>query len=626
MNSRPPSSRSAFLIEGAVTGALAGAIEARCALPPVHPPVLSIGEWWMSWAASVAMGLAWGLLVGSFVALAARGSRPRVHGLTVGLTLFVWILPRVFLSLRPHLGPDGRLPTLAVASGVALLSLAVPIFAWGHLPRKIFLAVGGTLAAAATISGAVLAPVASPSTADENRPPSLLLITLDTMRADHLPPAERYLPPDGFLRRLQREGIAWTQLTAPIPLTGPSHSSLLTALVPERHGAQDNGWPIAPGVETLAEGLKARGYVTGAVLSAAVLHRELCGLQRGFDEYDDSFRAAEPLRRLVPVTALQRGLGYLRGRSGGLSHRRRAHEVVDIGLRFLRRHPHEPFFLWLHFYDAHGPYQPRSAPVPVGELVAVPGEPPLHGDRDYWRKRARYAAEIVDVDRELSRFATAFAHDERSTGTVVVAVTDHGESFGTHGHGYRFDHGAYLYDDELQLTAWWRECDQETAAAQATDRPFTMSELTRRAHRPAGMEVLGRCLRERFQLPAIDEPMNRDSGYSLSHSMVPADTLWFCLRRPTRKLIVGRAPSGELVYEAFDLAHDAAERHDLLGDHRAPHEQTTLRLGSASRSAWVEDERILLDWAEHIHTGLQGPHPELSDAARARLRSLGYVR
>lgn len=467
MSSSPAGSRRLLLVEGALAGAFAGAVEARCALPAVHPPLLSISEWWGTWILAVGLTTGWGLLASSFVARTARGTRPSVHGLAVGLSLALPVLLRAFLSLRPGFGPQGRLPALAAASGLALLALAVPVFAFGLLRRRVLLGLGGAVALAATVSGALLAPVAPRgSTERPDRPPSLLLITLDTMRRDHLPPRGSFLPPDGFLETLQREAIAWKHLTAPIPLTGPSHASLLTGLPPRLHGAQDNGWPIGTEVGTLAQDLSGRGYVTGAVVSSAVLHRQLCGLEKGFDEYDDSFRPGTPRRRLAFLAAGRRLLDLLRGEATGLSHQRRAEETVDLGLRFLRRHPDRPFFLWLHFYDAHRPYQPLG-PLPGWEtLPPVAGEParggagsgstngtPTRDGDDYWTERARYAGEIKDVDRALTRLMRRFQSDPRRSTTILVAVTDHGESFGTHGRGYRFDHGAYLFEDELHLAA-----------------------------------------------------------------------------------------------------------------------------------------------------------------------------
>ena len=626
---------------------LVGAVEARCALPPVHPPLLSMEEWWTVFAAAVLLGAAWGLLAASFVALSARGRGAPVHGLVVGLSLAVPVLLRVFLSVRPHFGPGGRLPTLAAASAAFFVVLALPVFLSQRLRRQLLLPLGIAMALGATVSGTLLAPIA-PVTGDSgaNRPPSLLLITVDTTRNDHLPPYARYLPDNGFFWSLQRNAVRFSQLTAPIPLTGPSHSSLLTGLLPEKHGAQDNGWPIRPGVETLATALKEKGYATSAVLSGAVLYRQLCGLDRGFDEYDDSFRPATPLRRLAFVAATSRIISGIEREGTGLSHQRRARETAAIGLRFLQRHPHAPFFLWLHFYDPHRPYDPAGKIPAIGSLRAVQGEPTPREDPGYWKERSRYAGEIGDVDRALKWLDDRLEESGWAKNTVVVTVTDHGESFGTHGHDYRFDHGGYLYDDELHLAAWWKETS--VAAGEelppGTPRSTPSVEIDTLATQALGMDGLGRAIFQRFGLTvkkrwsSTPSSSSRDAfsfppagspsslPYSLSHSSVAADTLWFCLRRPTRKLIVGRAPSSALVYEAYDLAHDPNEMQNLLPGGQSPESLHGIIHGPASLRAWQEDEKILLNYANRIVRSLDHPRPELSPAARARLRSLGYLR
>jgi hypothetical protein len=141
--------------------------------------------------------------------------------------------------------------------------------------------------------------------------------------------------------------------------------------------------------------------------------------------------------------------------------------------------------------------------------------------------------------------------------------------------------------------------------------------------RPVGMDALGRALFARFSLRS-DSLDSR--GFSLSHSSVANDTLWFDLRRPDRKLIAGRAPSGALSFEAYDLRTDPDEARNLLPDFKAPSQHDELRLGSTARSDWVTDETILANYAQRILESLKQPRPELSESARARLRSLGYVR
>ncbi len=617
-----------MLCEGALAGGLFGALDARWAIQGTHPPLLSPFEWWSTWIVALALGAAWGWVAAFVLSLLARRATAAVHGLTVGAALAPLVFAAVFLRTRPHFGPEGKMATLAVASGIATFCLALPVVLSPTLRRRLLLPLGLVLAFAATLSGVLKAPRATentpvPAETTADSTPSLLLITLDTTRFDHLPPQARFLDPKGFLEGLDRKATRWANLTAPIPLTGPSHSSLLTGLTPLEHGAQDNGWPIRPGVRTLAQELRVRGYRTCAILSSAVLHPDLCGLDRGFDVYDDSFRPAAPMRRLAVVASAERIARWLTRRSSGLSRQRRAQETVQNGLRFLRRHGRQPFFLWLHFYDAHAPYQPLGAPPTPGVLPALAREPTLSEDPDYWQKRRAYAQEIEEVDQALTRLQRELARMDLLKQTLIVVVTDHGESFGTHGHGFRFDHGAYLYEDELHLAAWWLEPNSESPSPGVHQEQSEEGGQTRTVTRAVGVDALGRALLRRFAVRADSLSFR---GYSLSHSSVANDTLWFDLRRPDCKLIAGRTPSGAILYEAYDLQHDPDETSNLLPDFQPPSRHHEALLGSRARVDWEKDETILSSYAQRILESLKQPRPELSESARARLKSLGYLR
>ncbi len=613
MNSKPRSESTAALRGGALAGALFGAVEARWALPPVETPLLSSSEWWMTWFTAVTLGASVGLLAGLLVRTVSGGrGGQRVTGLAIGLAVAAPLFLATFLRLRPRFGPDGRDTTLLISGVIALVVLLLPVLLDRRERRRWLLGPGLLLASLATLGGLLLSlHLVEPSEPASGAPPSLLLITLDTSRADHLPPGERFLEDGGFLRELQRSASSFSALSAPIPLTGPSHASLLSGLPPRRHGAQDNGWKINDEFKTLAERLREHGYATGAVLSAAVLHRELCGLDRGFDEYDDSFRPSDPLRRIVYVAATERLFDLIVGRATGLSHQRRARETVDIGLRFLRRHQGRPYFLWLHFYDPHAPYEPLG-PLPSREALPPLAGDPVLGDDD-WDTRRAYAGEIRDLDRQLSRLQSEMEELGLLSSTLQVVVTDHGESFGNHGRDYRFDHGAYLFEDELMLGAWWREPGARGGI------PITESY---------GMNALGAALGRRLlsEASGLRNSLSVSPGFSLSHSTVAGDTLWFALRRPDRKLLVGRTTKGSLLFEAYDLARDPQEQAQLLVGRMPPSQSMTDSLGAWPIGDWIQDEDELLEFADGVQRSLDVERPELSDAARERLRSLGYIR
>jgi choline-sulfatase len=228
--------------------------------------------------------------------------------------------------------------------------------------------------------------------------PSILLITLDTTRADRLGAYGHSAAQTPNLDRLASQGLRFALAVSPTPLTIPSHASLFTGLYPPHHGVRDNGDGVLPdAADTLAERLQAGGYQTGAAVAAFVTQRHW-GFGQGFDTYDDT-------------------LGVEEGRLAWRAERPAA-AVVDAALLTLadqRRDP-RPDFLWVHLFDAHRPYPAEPA---------APGEPTDPYDR-----------ELAQMDREIGRLLTAWGSDE-----IIVVAGDHGEGLGEGGED---DHGLLL--------------------------------------------------------------------------------------------------------------------------------------------------------------------------------------
>ncbi len=244
-----------------------------------------------------------------------------------------------------------------------------------------------------------------------DRPPAratnVLLITLDTTRADRL---GTYGNPDvatPHLDDLAASGALFTSATTSVPLTLPAHASLLTGSTPLRHGVKDNsGFVLADSARTLAEVLRDNGYATEAVVAAYVLHRSR-GLDQGFDDYDDRIDDASP----------------------GLHSQRNATEIVDLALDRLTRNDKTPQFLWIHFYDPHYPYSPPA------EFAARYPERPYDG-------------EIAYVDAQLGRILDHLDRAQMTDNTLIVVAGDHGEAFGEH---REVDHGIFLYEPTMRI-------------------------------------------------------------------------------------------------------------------------------------------------------------------------------
>jgi arylsulfatase A-like enzyme/Flp pilus assembly protein TadD len=249
-------------------------------------------------------------------------------------------------------------------------------------------------AAIPTVAAAGTPPVSPPYR------PSVVLVTLDTTRADHLGCYGASGAATPRLDALARNGVRFTQALSPVPLTAPAHASILTGRVPRRHGLRDNaGFTLDAGVPTLAQTLQAAGYDTAAFVSAAVLDRAV-GLNRGFARYDDSVRVGD-----------RRAFDY---------QERAASQTVDAVLDALPSLK-PPYFLWVHFYDPHFPYVP---PEPYATRFA--GRP--------------YDGEIAFVDAQIGRLLDALRR--RGDAPLVIAAGDHGESLGEHGEE---THGIFLY-------------------------------------------------------------------------------------------------------------------------------------------------------------------------------------
>ncbi|MBI4616854.1 MAG: sulfatase-like hydrolase/transferase [Planctomycetes bacterium] len=242
----------------------------------------------------------------------------------------------------------------------------------------------------------------------EGRPrPHVLLVTVDTLRADRLGCYGYGAAATPVLDGLAREGVLFERCYAQAPVTRPSHATILTGLAPYAHGVRDNLFlALAPGVPTLAEVLSGEGYRTGAVVSAEPLV-SASGLSRGFDDYDDD----------LPAPA-----------EGVRSHfrERRAVETTDRALAWLARAGEGPFFLWVHYFDPHADYDP---PEP-------------------FRSGHPYDGEVAYVDRELGRLLARIEETGAAERAIVVFTADHGEGLGEHGEA---THAYFVHDSTLRV-------------------------------------------------------------------------------------------------------------------------------------------------------------------------------
>lgn len=267
-----------------------------------------------------------------------------------------------------------------------------------------------TLPKAVVLAATSLAIAAAAPPAARPRP-NLVVVTLDTTRADHLGCYGRRDALTPNLDALAAAGTRFVTAVTPAPITLPAHVSLFTGLEPAHHGVRHNGDHLAPtGPPTLAQHLSGAGYETGAFVSAFILDQRF-GLDRGFDTYDD---AVDPATSGFPSGILERA----------------GEDTVDAASAWIATRSQErPYFAWIHLFGAHAPYEP----------------PPLFADR--FRDRP-YAGEIASDDYQLGRLLALVDATSGPGGTVVAVTADHGEGLGEHGED---THAFFLYDSTLRV-------------------------------------------------------------------------------------------------------------------------------------------------------------------------------
>ena len=352
--------------------------------------------------------------------------------------------------------------------------------------------------------------------------PNVLLVTIDTQRADRIGCYGYARAVTPTLDGLAARGARFDTAVAHAPLTAPSHASILTGLTPVRHGVRDNGAYVLPtGLASVAEDFRKAGYRTAAFISGFPLKRRF-GFARGFAHYDDLLPRGKDARRTAYVE-------------------RTADRTTDAALAWLEQglQVREPYFLWVHYFDPHAPYE---APPEFMQGGASP-----------------YDGEVAFVDAQLARL---LGRVEASGPALVLVTGDHGESLGEHGED---THGIFVYDATLRVPFLLagpgvRAGTVSRTVARGIDVAPTLLDLAGLPARKGDSE--GRSLRRAAageRLP--DEPSYAESLHSqLQYGWAPLHA-W---RTAKHKLI--EAPRPEL----YDLEADPGETRDRAreGDER----------------------------------------------------------
>ncbi|HXB56176.1 MAG TPA: sulfatase-like hydrolase/transferase [Vicinamibacteria bacterium] len=375
------------------------------------------------------------------------------------------------------------------------------------------------LAAAAVLGRLALRPPPA-------RPPgrdNLLLVTLDTTRADRLGCYGYAGARTRYLDRLAAEGVRFAQAISPAPITLPAHASIFTGLYPIAHGVRNNGnFTLSDRYPTLATLLKSQGYRTAAFVSSFILDRRY-GLARGFDRYDDRMEGAEA--QVISLEAERRG-----DRTALLLARWLEEQAASPGA---------PFFAWLHLYDPHEPYQP---PPPFREMFAS----------------SPYDGEIAFDDAVVASILDKLSQLGLKDHTLIAVIGDHGESLGDHGEE---THSMFVYEGVLRVPLiLWRP--GRIPAGVVVQEPVRATDLA-----PTLLDLLAmpplKTDHGRSLLPLIQGRSAGPSPPIYAETYLPLFYMnWAPLRsiRDERFKLID-APRPEL----YDLASDPKEERNLYG-------------------------------------------------------------
>jgi choline-sulfatase len=397
------------------------------------------------------------------------------------------------------------------------------------------------------------------------RPLNVVLVTIDTLRADRVGCYGYAKAESPHLDDLAKRGVLFENAVAQVPLTPPSHASMLTGVYPTVHQVRDvGGFTLSASHPTLAKILAGKGWSTAAFVGSAVLKKTV-GLHQGFQVYDDR----------IPEPDLDSAVRGHADRPAGV--------VVDLAIQWLTRQDKtRPIFLWVHLYDPHAPYSPP---------------PPF---RENFRQRP-YDGEIAYTDSQVGRLLKTVEDGGLMPNTIVSILADHGESLGEHG---EFSHGVFLYESTVRIP-WIMAGPGVPAAKRVRDQARTIDLL------PTILGLIGGDVPKECQgvslAPAFSgQPVQTEHAYV--EALFPKINMgWAELRAiRTNKWKYVQAPRPEL----YNLEKDPNEGENIIERH--PEEANKLKVRLQELSGGSESP-------EQVVVGKVDPQLE------KQLRSLGYL-
>ena len=398
------------------------------------------------------------------------------------------------------------------------------------------------------------------------RPPNVLLIIVDTLRADHLTEYGYSRATSPNSSALAKRGVLFEDAIATAPWTLPSHASMMTGLYPTEHGAVDLQSPLSSGFVTIGEALEQRGYTTAAFSANSGLFSRRFGFGRGFMHFNDYGNTAYRVLQTPLALKVQKTLAFM-GLQRDIPGRQSAAEVNTHALLWLDRYPHQPFFVTLNYFDVHFPYLPP--PGFANRFSSGKALPQAGADVDAWlhslkpaevqQEKDAYDSAIAYVDAQLGVLMGELQRRQFLENTIIVFTSDHGEGLGEHGF---MNHGNSLYRELIHVPLIIVDPGKMQAGLRVTQPiglaalPATLLAMVDTRSNPfrgPALTALWDGHRSRVQWPdpiSQLEARPEKAAWLLNHessmdSIVSAD--WH--------LITG----GKRTLELFDRARDAAE-------------------------------------------------------------------
>jgi arylsulfatase A-like enzyme/Flp pilus assembly protein TadD len=432
--------------------------------------------------------------------------------------------------------------------------------------------------------------------------PNVILITIDTLRADHVGCYGAQTVKTPTIDALANDGVVFERAISQVPLTWPSHAVILTGTYPFQNGVQDfTGQPLAPQFRTIAQAFQQAGYATGAVISAFVLDRSW-GLARGFDSYDDAFAAKTFATKQIGLVERPAGesvahaILWLNNISfNKLASQKNSANKNSLTNSLITTTP-RPFFLWLHLYDPHSPY---DSPEPY---------------RSEYRTHP-YDGAIAYADHELGNLIAWLKRNHLYDSSLIAVLSDHGESLGEHGED---EHGFFVYNATVHVPLILKPPAGQGISAGRRSEPVETTAIAPTLLELAGVEDSTDPIHAQFQshslLPRGASPLTRnDAAHQTENAPAYSETFypfssfgWSPLRAlESERFHYIDAPKPEL----YDLLADPGETHNLAASE------------SATVAVFREKMQTLL---AHNPFTRQNTAANLNPDAQDKLRALGY--